>query len=162
MMSTIALEKPLVFAGKAGKEKGVAMVSFAVADKWFAVEEDSVQAVLEADCLEVVGGGDSTGLMGIAETRGEDVLVRDMSVVLVPGSASRPAEQIIVLRGAKFLAGLITASTAEMVSIAKERIGGVGDSRDSSEHVKGTCQIWGRTVTVLDAEALVENIVGSC
>ena len=136
-------------------------MSFAVADQWFALEAQSVQAVLEANRLEVING-DSADVLGCVEARGQKVLVRDMTDALVPGSASKPAEQIIVLRGAKSWAGLITASTAEILDIAQEQIKSKQALDNSKKWIKGTCQIEGRTVTVLDAEALVESIGNVC
>ena len=113
--------KESAVCAKAGEQAIEVLLAFLVADRWFALPADSVVAVVEADRLEPLAS-DSGGLMGYVEVRGGEVLVRDMTSVLVPGASSGPAEQIVLFRGVSLWAGLTTVGTAEMVSVSAEQM----------------------------------------
>ena len=100
--------------------------------------------------------------MGYVEVRGGEVLVRDMTEVLVPGASSGPAEQIVLFRGASLWGGLTTMGTAEMVSVSAEQIVGGADSGGSGRWAAGEFRAEDRTVTVLDPEVLAGGVCPEC
>ena len=137
------------------------LLAFPVADQWFALPAQNVVAVVEADRLQPLAD-DSADLVGYVDLRGSEVLVRDMTALLVPGSSGAPAEQIILFRGLSSWAGLTTAGTAEMVSIPVEQIESESDSDHTLRLSTGSWRTGQRTITMLDPELLVSSVRPLC
>ena len=157
----MAATKKSTVCVEASDEAVEVLLAFPVADRWFALPADSVVAVVEADRLQPLAS-DSGGIIGYVEVRGGEVLVRDMTTVLVPGASSRPAEQIILFRGVSSWAGLTTMGTAEMVSVSAEQIESDIDLGGSGLWKAGTCRAEDRTITVLDPEVLAGGVGSLC
>ncbi len=137
------------------------LLAFPVADQWFALPAQNVVAVVEADRLQPLAD-DSTDLVGYVDLRGSEVLVRDMTALLVPGASGAPAEQIILFRGLSSWAGLTTAGTAEMVSIPVGQIESKSDSDHTLRLSTGSWRTGQRTITMLDPELLVSSVRPLC
>ncbi len=137
------------------------LLAFPVADQWFALPAQNVVAVVEADRLQPLAD-DSADLVGYVDLRGSEVLVRDMTALLVPGVSGAPAEQIILFRGLSSWAGLITAGTAEMVSIPVRQIESKSDSDHTIRLSTGSWRTGQRTITVLDPELLANSVCPVC
>ncbi len=156
-----AMKESAVVAVEAGEDAVELLLAFPVADQWFALPAQNVVAVVGADRLQPLAD-DSADLVGCVEVRGSEVLVRDMTAVLVPGALSRPAEQIILFRGVSLWAGLTTVGTAEMVSLPVGQIECKSDSKNSPPWVTGSWRVEERTITVLDPELLVSSVRPVC
>ena len=137
------------------------LLAFPVADQWFALPAQNVVAVVEADRLQPLAD-DSADLVGYVDLRGSEVLVRDMTALLVPGASGAPAEQIILFRGLSSWAGLTTAGTAEMVSIPVGQIESKSDSDHTLRLSTGSWRTGQRTITMLDPELLVSSVRPLC
>ena len=132
------------------------LLAFPLADKWFALPLESVRAVMTANLLQPLVGS-SDGLAGWLEIQGQEVLVLDMTQVLVPGAGRASPEQIILLRAGTSWTGLITAGTSETINIPAAQIEQPCDSADVPRWAMGTCRVAGRSITVLDPDRFVEN-----
>ncbi len=137
------------------------LLAFPVADQWFALPAQNVVAVVEADRLQPLAD-DSADLVGYVDLRGSEVLVRDMTALLVPGASGAPAEQIILFRGLSSWAGLTTAGTAEMLSIPVGQIESKSDSDHTLRLSTGSWRTGQRTITMLDPELLVSSVRPLC
>ncbi len=156
-----AMNESAVVAVEAGQEDLELLLAFPVADQWFALPAQNVMAVVEADRLHPLAD-DSADLVGSVELRGLEVLVRDMTAVLVPGASGAPAEQIILFRGLSSWAGLTTAGTAEMVSVPAEQIEDESDLGYTLRLSTGSWRTGQRTITMLDPELLVSSVRPLC
>jgi chemotaxis signal transduction protein len=156
-----AVSESAVVAVEARQEALELLLAFPVADQWFALPAQNVMAVVEADRLQPLAD-DFAGLVGYVGHRGLEVLVRDMTAVLVPGASGVPAEQIILFRGLSSWAGLTTAGTAEMVSVPAEQI----EDESDSDHIlclsTGSWRTGQRRITVLDPELLLSAVRPAC
>ena len=137
------------------------LLAFPVADQWFALPAQNVVAVVEADRLQPLTD-DSADLVGYVALHGSEVLVRDMTALLVPGASGAPAEQIILFRGLSSWAGLTTAGTAEMVSIPVGQIESKSDSDHTLRLSTGSWRTGQRTITMLDPELLASSVRPLC
>jgi len=156
-----ATKKSAVVGVEAKEDTVQLLLAFPVADQWFALPAQSVVAVIEADRLQPLAGN-SADLVGYVGVRGGEVLVRDMSAVLVPGASGGPAEQIILFRGVSSWAGLTTVGTAEMVSVPVGQIEGKSDSEHTRRLSTGRWRAGQRIITVLDPELLVNSVCPVC
>ena len=156
-----AMSESAVVAVEAGQEALELLLAFPVADQWFALPAQNVMAVVEADRLQPLAD-DFAGLVGYVGHRGLEVLVRDMTAVLVPGASGIPAEQIILFRGLSSWAGLTTAGTAEMVSVPAEQIEDESDSDHTLCLSTGSWRKGQRKITVLDPEVLLGSVSPAC
>lgn len=138
------------------------LLAFPVADQWFALPAQNVVAVVEADRLQPLTEYDSADLVGYVDLHGSEVLVRDMTALLVPGASGAPAEQIILFRGLSSWAGLTTAGIAEMLSIPVGQIESKSDSDHTLRLSTGSWRTGQRTITMLDPELLVSSVRPLC
>ena len=90
-MATI--KESAVVTVEAGSDAVELLLVFPLADQWFALPAQNVVAVVEADRLQALAD-DSGNLVGSIEFHGSEVLVRDITALLVPGVSGEPAEQI--------------------------------------------------------------------
>ena len=138
-------------------ETSQALLTFPVAEKWFALPLESVRAVMTADLLRTLSGC-LENLAGWLELQGQEVLVLDMTQTLVPGAQNASPQQIILLRAGDSLAGLITTGISETISVSAAEVEQTGDSAQRPGWAMGICHADGRTITVLNPEMLVSNL----
>ena len=154
-MATI--KKSALVAAEAGSDAVELLLAFPLADQWFALPAQNVVAVVEADRLHALAD-DPADLVGSVQFHGSEVLVRDMTALLVPGASAGPAEQIILVRGLAAWAGLTTPGTAEMVTMPVAKL----DLDHTSPLSTGSWRTAQRTITMLDPELLVSSVRPLC
>ena len=133
------------------------LLIFPLVGEWFALPLASVRAVLTADLLHTLAGSQNS-LAGWLQLHGQEVLVLDMTQILVPGAPAAKAEQIILLRAGESMTGLITTGTSETVSAAAEQLEQVADTVGAPQWSLGLYRADGRTTTVLDPRMFANSL----
>ena len=134
-----------------------ALLTFPVAEKWFALPLESVRAVMTADLLRTLSGC-LDNLAGWLELHGQEVLVLDMTQTLVPGAQNDSPQQIILLRAGESMAGLITTGISETISVPAAQVEPIADSAQNPGWAMGICRADGRTITILNPEIFTNNL----